>query len=145
MYEYVRVVWSINHWEWEQMNGLDSLVYICIWYLVVHRAVSPTLCDSYSHTVLSRLTINGVSAVGSSSGTPMHTRALAFKWCIAICDGGGGGVCIPLIWTWGGILWCRTPAIVPPYVGQWWAAVGWRGSVQVDTCAAYAFGTGLWN
>lgn len=109
----------------------------------VHRAVSPTLCDSYSHTVLSRFTINGVSAVGSSSGTPaMQMRALEFKWCMAICDGGGGGVCMPLIWTCG-ILWCRTPAMVPPYVGQWCAPTGCRGSVHVDTCVAYAFGTGL--
>lgn len=111
----------------------------------VHRAVSPTLCVSYSHTVLSRFTINGVSTVGSSSGTPeMQMRALEFKWCMAICDG-SGGVCMPLICTCG-ILWCRTP-MVPPYVGQWWAAAaaGWRGSVHVDICVAYTFGPWFWN
>lgn len=62
-----------------------------------HRAVSPTLCDSYSHTVLSRLTISGVSAEISSSdvgGGPINTRGGLFvaKCCIAIVDGGMVGL-----------------------------------------------------
>lgn len=115
----------------------------------IHRAVSPTLCVSYSHTVLSRFIISGVSTVASSStiltAPPMQCLVgREFKWCIAIWDGGGGGdvVCIPLIWTWG---MCRTPAIVPPYVGQWCVETpaGCRGSVQVPIWFWYAFGTGL--
>lgn len=113
----------------------------------VHRAVSPTLCVSYSHTVLSRFTIKGVSTVTSSSTKAAGIQCLAvleFKWCIAICDGGGGAVCKPLIWTCG---ICRTPAIVPPYDDQWCAPTcpGWRGNVHVVIWFWNAFGTGLCN
>lgn len=119
-------------------------VCVCVFvvlYKKFHRAVSPTLCDSYSHTVLSRFTIRGVSTDASSSGTPMHIRVREFKCCIAIVDGGGGVCgCGPHICTCG---MCRTPAIVPPYEGQCW--FGCRGSVHVDDGFGYVFGTGLWN
>lgn len=116
-----------------------------------HKAVSPIRLVSYSHTVLSRFTIKGVSTVTSSSTRVAGIQCLAvleFKWCIAICDGGGGGgaVCKLLIWTCG---ICRTLlAIVPPYVVQWCAAI-WpgccRGSVHVVIWFWNAFWTGLCN
>lgn len=106
------------------------------WIIYFHRAVSSTTALlSYSHTVLSRFIINGIST--SSSERPPHilARGLGPRLCIAIVEGGGG--CVPLI-----VIVCDiflTPAIVPPYDGQW--LLWWRGNVHVFEGFWNCFGT----
>lgn len=125
-----------------RFKSLSLTSHTLIIFRKFYRAVSSfpiTALLSYSHTVLSRFDINGISE--SSSSRPIwHLCRAGPSVCMAINWFEFGFDCgAPLI-----VIVCdtlRTPAMVPPYDGQ--LLFGWRGNVHVFEGLWKTFDTGF--